>query len=104
MPRVPDTHRCKRLHGHSYSVALELVGPVDPASGFVVDFFDIEAAFAPVLAELDHHLLNEVPGLENPTAENIAMWIWRRIKDPLPQLAAVTLYETQACWARYEGD
>lgn len=104
LPHVPDSHRCKRLHGHSYRVALELVGPVDPATGFVVDFFDIEAIFAPVLATLDHHLLNDVPGLENPTAENIAMWIWHKIKAGLPQLSAVTLYETAHCWATYEGD
>lgn len=104
LPHVPDTHRCKRLHGHSYRVELELVGPVDPATGFVVDFFDIEAAFAPALAQLDHHLLNEVEGLENPTAENISMWIWRALKGVLVQLTAVTVFETSHCWARYEGD
>jgi 6-pyruvoyltetrahydropterin/6-carboxytetrahydropterin synthase len=104
LPRVPDSHRCKRLHGHSYRVELTLEGPLDPASGFVADFFDVEAAFAPLMARLDHHLLNDVPGLDNPTAENIAVWIWREVNPALPLLAAVAVYETPNCWALYEGD
>lgn len=103
LPFVADDHRCKRLHGHSYRIDVRLEGPVDPHSGFVVDFFDIEAAFAPVLAALDHRLLNEVAGLENPTAENIAVWIWEAIKPQLPLLSAVRIYETADCWAEYEG-
>lgn len=104
LPFVPDTHRCKRLHGHSYRVELVLEGKVNPGSGFVIDFFDVEDVFGPVLKQLDHHFLNEVPGLENPTAEHIAMWIWKAIKDRLPQLAMVRLYETPQCWAEYTGD
>lgn len=73
LPQVPTTHRCYRLHGHSYRVELQLDGPVDPLSGFIVDFFDVEAAFAPLLGRLDHQCLNDVEGLENPTAENIAI-------------------------------
>ena len=104
LPLVSPTHRCHRLHGHSYRVELKLEGTLDPATGFVVDFFDIEAAFAPVLTRLDHYYLNEVEGLENPTAENIAVWIWQKVKPALPQLAAVTVFETKDCWAEYEGD
>lgn len=104
MPFVPDDHRCKRLHGHSYRVEIGLCGPVDPKSGFVADFFDIEAAFHPVLTALDHHLLNEVSGLENPTAENIAVWIWKEIRPRLPLLTSVKVFETPDCWAEYEGD
>lgn len=103
LPRVPETHRCHRMHGHSYRVELRLDGEVDPVSGFVVDFFDVEAAFAPLLERLDHHCLNEVEGLENPTAENIAVWIWERVRPVLPQLGAVSVYETPHCWAEYEG-
>jgi 6-pyruvoyltetrahydropterin/6-carboxytetrahydropterin synthase len=103
LPNVPNAHRCHHLHGHSYRVELQLEGPVDRKSGFVADFFDIEDAFSPLLAKLDHHCLNEVEGLENPTAENIAVWIWERTKRALPQLAAVTVYETADCWAEYAG-
>ncbi|MGD0636088.1 MAG: 6-carboxytetrahydropterin synthase QueD [Beijerinckiaceae bacterium] len=103
LPNVPETHRCRRLHGHSYRVELRLEGPVDPDSGFVADFFDLEAAFAPLLACLDHNTLNEVAGLENPTAENIAIWIWERIRPVLPQISAVVVFETPNCWAEYDG-
>jgi 6-pyruvoyltetrahydropterin/6-carboxytetrahydropterin synthase len=104
LPHVPEKHRCRRMHGHSYRVELRLEGPVDPVTGFVIDFFDVEAAFQPLLAVLDKACLNEVPGLENPTAENIAVWIWRGAKPSLPQLGRVTVYETPDCWAEYEGE
>jgi 6-pyruvoyltetrahydropterin/6-carboxytetrahydropterin synthase len=103
LPNVPATHRCHNMHGHSYRVELKLDGPVDPFSGFVADFFDIEAAFGPFLQKLDHHCLNEISGLENPTAENIAVWIWEKVKPALPQLASVIVFETRDCWAEYDG-
>jgi 6-pyruvoyltetrahydropterin/6-carboxytetrahydropterin synthase len=103
LPNVPAAHRCFRMHGHSYRVELQLSGAVDPVSGFVIDFFDVEHAFSPVLARLDHHCLNEVPGLENPTAEHIATWIWREIKGALPALSSVKVFETPNSWAEYEG-
>jgi len=103
LPNVPATHRCHRMHGHSYRVELRLAGEVDPQTGFVVDFFDVETAFAPLLRELDHQCLNDVAGLENPTAENIAHWIWQRTKPLLRRLSAVTVYETRDCWAEFEG-
>jgi 6-pyruvoyltetrahydropterin/6-carboxytetrahydropterin synthase len=84
-------------------VELLLEGPVDPATGFVADFFAIEAAFKPLLERLDHRYLNDIEGLENPTAENIAIWIWERVKTALPQLASVIVFETQDCWAEYGG-
>jgi 6-pyruvoyltetrahydropterin/6-carboxytetrahydropterin synthase len=104
LPRVPETHRCHRMHGHSYRVEIRLKGPVDPRTGFVVDFFDVEAAFGPLLEQLDHHCLNEVGGLENPTAENIATWIWTQMKPLLPETHTVTVYETPNCWAEYQGE
>jgi 6-pyruvoyltetrahydropterin/6-carboxytetrahydropterin synthase len=103
LPNVAETHRCRRLHGHSYRVELWLEGPVDPVTGFVADFFEIEAAFGPLLDRLDHYCLNEIEGLENPTAENIAIWIWDRTKKALPALASVIVFETQDCWAEYDG-
>ncbi|GMO12309.1 MULTISPECIES: 6-carboxytetrahydropterin synthase QueD [Bradyrhizobium] len=103
LPNVPETHRCRRLHGHSYRVEVQLDGPVDPHTGFVADFFDIEKSFADIMGALDHHCLNEVEGLENPTAENIAIWIWDRLKPSLRQLSAVRVYETADCWAEYNG-
>ena len=103
LPNVAPTHRCRAMHGHSYRVELQLEGSVDPTTGFVVDFFDIEAAFGPLHAKLDHHCLNEIEGLANPTAENIAIWIWQRTKKTLPQLVKVTVFETKDCYAEYEG-
>lgn len=104
LPAVPATHRCRRMHGHSYRVELRLEGPVDPVTGFVADFFDIEAAFAPLLSQLDSSCLNDIEGLANPTAENIAVWIWTRTRPALPQLTAVVVYETPDCWAEYGGE
>ena len=103
LPRVAPSHRCFNMHGHSYRVELHLDGPVNPETGFVIDFFDIETVFQPLLKQLDHHCLNDIDGLENPTAENIAVWVWRRTKPQLDQLSRVTIYETPLCWAEYEG-
>ncbi|HLJ00667.1 MAG TPA: 6-carboxytetrahydropterin synthase QueD [Bradyrhizobium sp.] len=104
LPNVPPTHRCSRLHGHSYRVEVQLEGPVDPVTGFVADFFDMEDSFAEIMQALDHRCLNDVAGLENPTAENIAMWIWSRLKRKLGHLAFVRVYETADCWAEHDGN
>jgi 6-pyruvoyltetrahydropterin/6-carboxytetrahydropterin synthase len=101
LPNVPDTHRCKRMHGHGYRVELTFEGAIDLESGFVVDFLDIEAVFASILDQLDHRTLNEVAGLENPTAENIAIWVFDRVRPLIPSLCGVRLYETAMCWAEY---
>lgn len=103
LPNVPTTHRCYRMHGHSYRVELHLEGAVDPHTGFVVDFFDIESVFAPLLAQLDHHCLNEIDGLANPTAEHIAIWIFDRVKPLLAPLATVAVFETPNSRAEYTG-
>jgi 6-pyruvoyltetrahydropterin/6-carboxytetrahydropterin synthase len=103
LPNAGEGHRCRRLHGHSYRVELRLEGPVDPVTGFVADFFAIEAAFKPLLEQLDHQYLNNIEGLENPTAENIAVWIWERMKTKLPELERVIVFETQDCFAEYRG-
>ncbi|TCT07717.1 6-carboxytetrahydropterin synthase QueD [Aquabacter spiritensis] len=103
LPHVKQTHKCFRMHGHSYRVELVLDGPVDPVTGFVADFFDVEAAFAPLLDRLDHHCLNDIEGLDNPTAEHIAIWIWTRTKPLLAPLAVVRVFETPLSWAEYDG-
>lgn len=103
LPNVPREHKCHRMHGHSYRVEIRIEGPVDPTSGFVIDFFDVEAAFGPLRSRLDHHCLNEVEGLENPTAENIATWIWDRLHSSLKGLSSVTVLETPNCWVEYDG-
>ena len=81
------------MHGQSYQVRVTLEGEVDPALGWLVDFADVDAVVDPVLARLDHRVLNEIAGLENPTSEVLAMWLWRAIADKLP-LAEVEVAET----------
>jgi 6-pyruvoyltetrahydropterin/6-carboxytetrahydropterin synthase len=103
LPNVPKAHRCYQMHGHSYRVELVLSGSVDERSGFVVDFFEVEEIFGPLLNRLDHHCLNDVEGLENPTAENIAIWIWDRTKPRLTQLSSVRVHETMDCCVEYDG-
>jgi 6-pyruvoyltetrahydropterin/6-carboxytetrahydropterin synthase len=103
LPNLPEDHKCSRLHGHSFHVAVHVAGHVDPHSGWVIDFGDIKAAFRPLEEELDHHYLNEVPGLENPTSENIAIWIWDRLALTLPGLTKVVVRETCTSGCVYEG-
>lgn len=100
---VPADHLCARDHGHTFVVRLTIEGPVDPVTGFVVDFADVHRAFAPVHDTLDHHLLNEVAGLHNPTSENLAVWIWHRLAPALPGLSAVQVTETGASGVVYRG-
>ncbi|MCL7714895.1 6-carboxytetrahydropterin synthase QueD [Stenotrophomonas mori] len=104
LPNVPPGHKCSRLHGHSFRVRLEVRGEPGPASGWVMDFGDIKVAFQPLYEQLDHHYLNDIPGLENPTSERLAMWIWERLKPALPLLSAITVHETCTSGCRYSGD
>ena len=90
--------------GHSFRVEIHVRGPVDAHLGWVMDFADLKAAFQPLYQQLDHHYLNDVPGLENPTSENLARWIWQRLRPSLPQLSAVVVHETCTSGARYTGD
>jgi len=104
LPNVPPGHKCARLHGHSYRVEVHVEGPVGAQSGWVMDFADIQAACAPLLARLDHYFLNEVEGLDNPTAENLARWIWVRLHGALPGLCEVVVRETCTSGVRYRGE
>lgn len=104
LPFVPPGHKCARLHGHSFHVRLTVRGEVDPRTGWVRDFGDIKQQFAPLLDQLDHRYLNEITGLENPTSEHIARWIWDRLKTVLPDLSAVELRETCTSGCVYRGE
>lgn len=100
---VPDDHKCARLHGHSFRVRVHVAGEPDPASGWIMDFAELRAACAPVHAELDHRYLNEIEGLDNPTSEHLARWIWFRLVDAVPGLSAVDVHETCTTGCRYRG-
>lgn len=102
LPAVPDGHKCGRLHGHSYRLEVHVEGDVDLDTGMVMDFAEIKAAVAPVLDRLDHHYLNEVEGLENPTSENVARWVWCRLATALP-LSCVVVRETCTSGVAYRG-
>lgn len=103
LPQVPTGHKCARLHGHSFKVEVAVRGPVDERTGWLVDYADLEAAWAPLHAQLDHNYLNEVPGLENPTSEVIARWVWERLAGAFPELERVTVFETCDARCEYEG-
>jgi 6-pyruvoyltetrahydropterin/6-carboxytetrahydropterin synthase len=103
LPNVPQGHKCARLHGHSFKVELICEGNVDPQSGWLLDFADLKVAFEPLHIQLDHHYLNEIEGLENPTAENLARWIWTRMKKALPRLTQVNVAETCHSRCEYRG-
>jgi 6-pyruvoyltetrahydropterin/6-carboxytetrahydropterin synthase len=103
LPNTPEGHKCRTMHGHSYACELHVTGPVEPRTGWIQDFGELKAAFQPLLETLDHHVLNEVPGLENPTAENICRWIWERLRPRLPLLSAVVVHETPTSRCVYTG-
>ena len=94
LPNLPSGHPCARMHGHSFKIILTLVGPLQAGFGWVRDYHEIEQTVKPHLQKLDHHTLNEVPGLENPTSENLALWLYENLKKTLPELTRVTIQET----------
>jgi 6-pyruvoyltetrahydropterin/6-carboxytetrahydropterin synthase len=104
LPNVAADHKCARLHGHSFRVKLYVSGPVDPHAGWVADFAELKRAFRPLHDRLDHHYLNEIEGLENPTSENLARWIWQRLRPTLPGLSKVVVRETCTSGCVYRGD
>lgn len=104
LPNVPEGHKCRRLHGHSFHIDIHVTGAVDERVGWLMDFADIKHAVAPILDRLDHYCLNDVPGLANPTSENLARWIWRHLKPSLPLLSKVVVRETCTSGCVYSGD
>jgi 6-pyruvoyltetrahydropterin/6-carboxytetrahydropterin synthase len=103
LPALPASHPCSRLHGHSFEVEVTVSGDIDPEMGWVIDFADIETAWQPIHVELDHRTLNDIGGLENPTSENLAVWLWRRLKPVLPGLSGIRVMETHDAGCRYSG-
>ncbi len=104
LPNVPPGHKCRRLHGHSFRVEIHVTGPVQEHAGWVRDFADLSRAFGPLYEQLDHHCLNEIPGLENPTSENLARWIWQRLQPQLPGLSRIVVHETCTAGCVYRGE
>ncbi len=103
LPTFPEGHKCRRLHGHSFTVEVVVAGEVAPAKGYLVDYANIKAAYEPIRQQLDHHHLNEIEGLENPTSEVLARWIWDRLKPVLPLLGKIVVHETCTSACEYEG-
>jgi len=104
LPNVPADHKCRRLHGHSYRVDIHVRGPIDSHTGMVMDFGNIKDVVSPVLKELDHRYLNDIPGLANCTSELIAVYLWNRIRPALPQLWAIAVWESDSSRCIYTGE
>ena len=104
LPNVPPGHKCSRVHGHTFKVEIHVSGPLDEHYGWVIDFADIQKAFAPLLEQLDHTNLNDIAGLENPTSENIALWIWEKLKPRLSLLTKVIVEENPGIGVIYRGE
>jgi 6-pyruvoyltetrahydropterin/6-carboxytetrahydropterin synthase len=103
LPTFPEGHKCKRLHGHSFRFDVVVEGEMDPAKGFLIDYGDIKQVVDPIVRELDHYYLNDIKGLENPTSEMLAVWLWARIQPVMPLLAEIVVYETCTSACHYRG-
>ncbi len=104
LPFLPEGHKCRRLHGHSFRIEIHVQGPLQKPAGWVMDFADIATAFDPLFNQLDHNYLNEIKGLENPTSENLARWIWVELKPRLQALSQVVVHETCDGGCVYRGE
>ena len=104
LPNVPEGHQCSRLHGHSFQLRITVAGTPGHQTGWIIDYADIKAAFKPILDQLDHYYLNDIPGLENPTSEAIVHWIWTQLKPRLVELDQLELKETCTSGCIYRGD
>lgn len=104
LPNVPEGHKCARLHGHSFKIEVAIRGPVDPKTGWFIDYGDLDELWQPLHDRLDHRYLNEVDGLENPTSEVLARWVWQHLRPELPSLEKVIVHETCDARCEFEGD
>lgn len=107
LPNVPPTHKCRRPHGHNYEIEVSIQGPLDRTLAWVMDYWDLDAIIEPILAKLDHRMLNEIPFLENPTAEVIANWFFDKLKNEVPMkttISKVRVFETKDCIATIIND
>ena len=103
LPNVLTGHKCARLHGHSWRIEVAIEGPVGNDTGWVMDYADLKAAFQPIHDQIDHNYLNEIPGLENPTSERLAVWLWNELKPRLPLLSELVIAETCTSRCVYRG-
>lgn len=103
LPNLPASHKCTRMHGHSFKVEVAIEGEVDPKIGWVYDHAEISRAMAPLIDQLDHRYLNEIEGLENPTIENMAAWFWQKLAPRLPGLHEIVIHETPSARCVFRG-
>jgi 6-pyruvoyltetrahydropterin/6-carboxytetrahydropterin synthase len=104
LPNVPEGHKCRDMHGHTYHLTIYVEGELLKKEGWVMDFTDLKIAVKPVIEMVDHALLNNIPGLENPTAEILSAWLWEKIKPLLPFLKRIELKETPTSGVIFEGN
>lgn len=104
LPQLSKLHKCAQLHGHTFNIEVAVAGQLDPKFGWLIDYGEIARAVQPVLEQLDHKVLNEIAGLENPTSENIAVWLWEKLKPTLPGLVEIIVAESPSTRAIYRGE
>lgn len=104
LPHLASDHPCSRLHGHSFKIILSITGPVIPPKQWVMDYHEINLIVLPILKLIDHRVLNEVEGLENPTSEVLARWIYDKVKEKIPLLTSVNISETPTTECIYSGE
>lgn len=104
LPQFPEGHKCRKIHGHSFKLTVSVHGPVDEATGIFIDHAVISQAMRPIIEQLDHAYLNDIPGLENPTIETMSRWLWERLAPQLPGLYELVLHETPRARCIYRGD
>ncbi len=103
LPNVPPNHKCARIHGHTFIVTIHVSGDLKGDYGWVEDYADISAVVKPIIERLDHQYLNDIKGLENPTSENLAQWIWAEVVGGLPGLSKIIVKENPAAGCIYTG-
>ncbi len=103
LPNVPGDHKCHHMHGHTYRLTVWLEGTPNE-TGWLMDFSELKSKLIPVISLIDHKVLNDVPGLANPTCELLSVWLWDNLKPSLPLLKKIELHETPTSGVIYEGD
>jgi 6-pyruvoyltetrahydropterin/6-carboxytetrahydropterin synthase len=104
LPNVPEGHKCRNMHGHTYHLRVYIQGEPDEQYGWIIDFKELKDMIMPLIDLLDHTLLNNIKGLENPTAENITRWFWQHAKPLIPALSRIELKETPTTGVIYSGE
>ncbi len=104
LPTFPQGHKCRQVHGHSFKLTVSVRGEVDEASGILYDHAVISKAMRPIVDQLDHAYLNDIPGLENPTIERMCRWLWQKLAPQLPGLYELVLHETPRARCIYRGE